>query len=535
MIFKSPHPDVPIPAVPLHQYVLRHAQRLASKPALIDGPTGRTLSYGQLAGAVSAAAAGLAARGFHKGEVFGICCPNLPEYAIAFLGVSAAGGVVTMLHPLYTASELIVQLQDAKARFVLTVPPLLEKVREAAGKSGVEEVYVLGAGDGATPVTKLLAGGGTPPALTFDPKEDLVTLPYSAGTTGLPKGVMLTHRNLVANLCQCEGMRSFESYTEQDVGLAVLPFFHIFGMLASLLLALAQGATVVTMPRFDMEEFLSTVEKYRATVAPVVPPIMLGLERHPALDQHDLSSLRLILCGASPLSEGLAQAVSRRLGCKVAQGYGMTEASPVTHIGPSREKNFKAGAVGWVLPNTEVMVVEPETRRPLGVGEPGELWIRGPQIMKGYLNHPEATAEAITPEGWYRTGDLGYVDGDGYFFVLDRLKELIKYKGQQVAPAELEAVLLTHPAIADAAVIPSPDEEAGEVPKAFIVVQSGHQVSAEEVMGFVAARVAPHKRIRRVEFVGQVPKSLYGKILRRVLVEQERLSRASAVQAHSPG
>jgi acyl-CoA synthetase (AMP-forming)/AMP-acid ligase II len=380
-----------------------------------------------------------------------------------------------------------------------------------------------------------LTGGGKPPAVTFHPAVDLVALPYSAGTTGLPKGVMLTHRNLVANLCQCEGMRSFESYTEQDVELAVLPFFHIYGMVVGLLLALAQGATVVTMPRFDMEEFLAAAQTYRATVLPVVPPILLGLARHPAVDRHDLSSVRLVFCGAAPLSEDAARAVSRRLGCTVAQGYGMTEASPATHMSPSREKNCKVAAAGWVLPNTEVMVVDPETLRPLGVGAPGELWIRGPQIMKGYLNQPQATAEAITSEGWYRTGDLGYVDGDGYFFVMDRLKELIKYKGQQVAPAELEALLLTHPAIADAAVIPSPDEEAGEVPKAFIAVQAGQHVSAEEVMAFVADKVAPHKRIRRVEFVEQVPKSLYGKILRRVLVERERLSRKEAVRPYAPG
>jgi acyl-CoA synthetase (AMP-forming)/AMP-acid ligase II len=221
----------------------------------------------------------------------------------------------------------------------------------------------------------------------------------------------------------------------------------------------------------------------------------------------------------------VAKEAALRVGCKVAQGYGMTEASPVTHLSPSGLPGFKVASSGWVIPNTEVMVVDPVTQQPLGIDQPGELWIRGPQIMKGYLNQPRATAESITPEGWYRSGDIGYVDSEGFFYVVDRLKELIKYKGMQVAPAELEALVLTHPAVADAAIIPSPDEEAGEVPKAFIVLKQGQQVSAEELMEFVAGKVAPHKRIRRLEFIAQIPKSASGKILRRVLVEQERRSR----------
>ena len=276
MIFRSAHPDVAIPSLPIHAYVLRHALRLASKPALIDGPSGRTLTYGQLAALAPVAAAGLAARGFRKGDVFAIFCPNLPEYALAFLAVSIAGGTVTTLHPLYTVEELAGQLADSKARFLLTVPPLLDKARQAAARSGVEEVYVLGEAQGATSVTALLTPGGQPPAVTFNPAEDVVALPYSAGTTGLPKGVMLTHRNLVANLCQCEGMLSFERYTESDVSYAVLPFFHIYGMVMGLLFALAQGTTLVTVPRFDLEEFLALVQKYKVTVAPVVPPIVLA-------------------------------------------------------------------------------------------------------------------------------------------------------------------------------------------------------------------------------------------------------------------
>jgi acyl-CoA synthetase (AMP-forming)/AMP-acid ligase II len=407
------------------------------------------------------------------------------------------------------------------------VPPFLDKAKEAAAKSQVEEVFVMGEAPGATPFASLLAGGKPPPALAFDTANDLVALPYSSGTTGLPKGVMLTHRNLVANICQCEGMESFSGFVESDVSIAVLPFFHIYGMVVVQLYVLAVGGTLVTLPKFDLEDFLGTLQKYKVTVAPLVPPIVLGLAKHPAVDKYDLSSLRMIFCGAAPLGEGVALEASRRVRCKVAQGYGMTEASPVTHLSPNKRPDFKVASSGWVIPSTEVMVVDPVSLKPLGIGQPGELWIRGPQIMKGYLNRPGDTADSVTREGWYRTGDIGQADEQGYFFVVDRLKELIKYKGMQVAPAELEALLLTHPAVADVAVIPSPDEEAGEIPKAFVVLKAGQQATAEALMEFVAGKVAPHKKIRRIEFIAQVPKSASGKILRRVLVQQERQSRAS--------
>lgn len=532
MIFKSVCADVAIPSVPIHEYVLQKAELNSAKPALIDGPTGRTLTYGQLAGGIAACAAGLAARGFKKGDVFAICCPNLPEYSIAFLGVARAGGVVTTANPLYTADELAKQFNDSNARLLLTVPPFLEKAKEAAGKSRIEEVFVFGEAPGATPFAALLQAGQRPPAIRFDTADDVVVLPYSSGTTGLPKGVMLTHRNLVANLCQMEGMREYvELFDEQagpTVALGLLPFFHIYGMVVLQLLPLVHGATIVTMPKFDMEGFLGLIEKYRVTWAPVVPPIVLGLAKHPAVDKFDLSSLRVIASGAAPLGEGLALEATKRVGCKITQGYGMTEASPVTHMMPSRLPGYKVGSAGWVVPNTEVMVVDPVTQKPLGVGQSGEFWIRGPQIMKGYLNQPQATAAAITPDGWYRTGDIGYVDPDGYFFLLDRLKELIKYKGMQVAPAELEALVLTHPAVADAAVIPIPDEEAGEIPKAFVVLKPGQQVAAEDIMNFVSGKVAPYKRIRRLEFTSEIPKSAAGKILRRVLIDQERMKRAGS-------
>jgi len=279
---------------------------------------------------------------------------------------------------------------------------------------------------------------------------------------------------------------------------------------------------MVCMSKFDMEVFLSSVQKYKITKAPLVPPIILGLAKHPLVDQYDLSSLELVMSGAAPLGAEVAREASNRVGCKIAQGYGMTEASPVTHLTPTNQGDGKIGSLGLPIPNTEVMIVSPETGQPLGKNENGEIWIRGPQIMKGYLNRPDATEESIDSDGWYHTGDIGYVDDEGYFYAVDRMKELIKYKGMQVAPAELEALLLTHESIADAAVIPVEDEEAGELPKAFIVLKQNQSLNEPDVMDFVAQHVAPHKKIRIVEFVSEIPKSASGKILRRVLIQQER-------------
>jgi acyl-CoA synthetase (AMP-forming)/AMP-acid ligase II len=352
----------------------------------------------------------------------------------------------------------------------------------------------------------------------------VVALPYSSGTTGLPKGVMLTHYNLVANLSQCEGARDFDGFKESDVIIAVLPFFHIYGLVVIMKLGLCQGGTILSMPRFDFAEFLAAMQKYRVSIAPLVPPIVLGMVKSPAVRREDLASVRLVFSGAAPLGEDIARALSTKLGCPVVQGYGMTEASPVTHLSPTKNAPFRPGSIGLVVPNTEVKLVAIDGAGEVGRGEEGELWIRGPQIMKGYLNQPEETAAAIDPEGWYHTGDVGYVDDQGWFYIVDRTKELIKYKGMQVAPAELEALLLTHPAVLDAAVIRKADEEAGEVPKAFVVLKADAEsraITAEAVMAFVAERVAPHKRIRHLEFTDQIPKSASGKILRRLLVQKE--------------
>jgi acyl-CoA synthetase (AMP-forming)/AMP-acid ligase II len=517
MIYRSPYPDVEVPDVSLPDLVLGDAPARGGRPALIDGPSGRVVTYAGLADAVERTAAGLHAAGFRKGEVAAICAPNCVEYPVAFLAIARLGGTVTPVNPALTAAEMAKQLTDAGAVVAFTTGELAGRVADA-GCGRLRQVVHL---DGDS-FAALARTEGSPPPVAIDPAGDVVALPYSSGTTGTPKGVMLTHRNLVASLRQ---MHPVEATTDQDVTAAVLPFFHVYGLVVVLGLGLYRGATLVVFPRFQLEELLAAVERWRVTRLPLVPPILLRLARDPVVDRHDLRSVRVVISGAAPLAPDLAREVATRLGCLVKQGYGMTELSPVSHMQPE-DGSSPPGAVGVLHASTECRLVDPATLQDVAPGEPGELWVRGPQVMKGYLNRPEATAEMITPDGWLRTGDVGTIDTGGNLTVVDRLKELIKYKGYQVAPAELEALLLTHPAVADAAVVRRPDEEAGEVPKAFVVRRPGASLTAEELMAFVAERVAHYKRVRAVEFVPEIPRSPAGKILRRALVERERAESA---------
>jgi acyl-CoA synthetase (AMP-forming)/AMP-acid ligase II len=376
-------------------------------------------------------------------------------------------------------------------------------------------VLVLGEAEGATPFATLVTDEHPPATVAIDPDRTVASLPYSSGTTGLPKGVELTHATLVTNVRQSQATLEFR---EDDVVLAVAPFFHVMGFNLILACGLRAGATVVTMPRFDLEDVLSVIQRHRVTATIVVPPIVLALAKHPLVDRYDLSSLRLVGCGAAPLGAALEQRCADRLGCIVAQGLGMTEATTCIAINPLDAP--RRGSAGRLLANTEARIVDPASGADLGAGRTGELWVRGPQLMRGYRDRPEATAATIDEQGWLHTGDLCYFDEDGYLYVVDRLKELIKYKGYQVAPAELEHLLLAHPAVADAAVVPRPDEQAGEIPVAHVVPRA--EVTAEELLAWVAERVAPYKRVRAVRFTDQIPKSQTGKLLRRLLVEAER-------------
>ncbi|KAB1662234.1 4-coumarate--CoA ligase family protein [Pseudoclavibacter chungangensis] len=520
-MYRSTLPDVVVPDVSVFDSLFGSlTDEDREKTALVDGPSGAETSYGDLAARIEAVAGALAARGIGVGDVVALHCPNSSGFVIAFHGILRAGATATTVNSLATVKDLESQLRASGAELLLTASPLLEAATTAARNVGLPDsaVIVLDGAEGHESLRDLLAAGAPAPDVSFEPAEHLAVLPYSSGTTGLPKGVMLTHRNLVANV---EQARAMLGVGRDDVLLAVLPFFHIYGMTALLNLGLRERATLVTMPRFDLAEFLRLIEDHGVTYLFIAPPIGVALAKHPLVDTVDTSTVRHVLSGAAPLDEHLGRAIEARLGARMLQGYGMTEMSPVSHVTPFDRDDISPGSVGLAIPNVEFRLVDPATGEDVevtdGVSAPGELWCRGPMVMTGYLNNPEATAETLTDDGWLKTGDVATVDADGVVHIVDRLKELIKYKGYQVAPSELESLLLEHPGIADAAVVGVLDDEGEEVPKAFVVAQPGTSTSDDEVLAFVAERVAPYKKVRVVEWVDAIPKSASGKILRKDL------------------
>jgi acyl-CoA synthetase (AMP-forming)/AMP-acid ligase II len=517
-VFRSEYADVPAVELPIHDAVLGRAAERGDTPALVDGVDGTTLTYEQVDRLHRRLAAAFAEAGVTKGDVLALHSPNTVAFPTAFYAATRAGASVTTVHPLATAEEFAKQLRDCAARWIVTVSPFLDTARAAAVQAGgVREIFVCDSAPGHRSLIDMLGTTAPEPRIGIDPAEDVAALPYSSGTTGVPKGVMLTHRSIATNLAQLEPTLPMGP---GDRILAVLPFFHIYGLTALMNAPLRQGATVVVLPRFELDTFLAAIQEHRITGLYVAPPIVLALAKHPAVARYDLSSLRYVISAAAPLDAALAAACSRRLGLPpVGQAYGMTELSPGTHVVPLDAVDPPPGTVGKLIAGTEMRILSlDDPEKDLDVGEPGEIAIRGPQVMKGYLGRPDATAAMIDADGWLRTGDVGHVDGDGWLFVVDRVKELIKYKGFQVAPAELEALLLTHPGIADAAVVGVYNDDNNEVPHAYVVRQpTAPDLSAGEVMMYVAERVAPYKRVRGVTFVEGVPRAASGKILRREL------------------
>lgn len=511
IIHASPLPDVEIPAVTITEHVLRKTAELGDRVAIRDAAGTSSYTYNQLSQAIYALAGGLAARGIAPGKVVGLMAPNIPEYAIVFHGVAVAGAAVTTINPTYGPGEVHHQLTDAGATILFTVAMFAETALKAAEGTGVTEVVIIGdAVAGTIAMTDLFAASIT--QVPVDVLKDTVVLPYSSGTTGLPKGVMLSHRNLVANI---EQVLHAIRYQDNEVALAALPFFHIYGMQVLMNGLLSNGVTTITMPRFDMVEALQAVQELKITRFFAVPPIVLGLASAPVVDEYDTSSIRQVFSGAAPLGGELADKAAARLGCEVVQGYGMTELSPVSHS--TVEGDYRAGTSGVTVSNTQSRIVDPDTGEDQPIGGRGELWVRGPQVMTGYLNNPTATAETIDDEGWLHTGDVGIIDEHGHLSIVDRMKELIKFKGFQVAPAELEALLITHPKVTDVAVIGIPDDEAGELPKAFVTCPEGDPVTLEEVQALVSDHLVSYKQIKVLEVIDVIPKSASGKILRKDL------------------
>ncbi|MCF7697809.1 AMP-binding protein [Loktanella sp. M215] len=509
-IFESPFDPIVLRDISITDRVFEGLRDRPDEVVLTDGPTGRSLTATEFMDQVEALAGGLTARGFGAGHTVALMAPNCPEYCVVFHAVAYAGGTITTINPTYTESEVRHQLQDSQAEFLITVPAFLDTARAAISDTSVVDLATIGQAPDTLELADLM-GEPLSHQVAVDFDAHTVVLPYSSGTTGLPKGVMLSHRNLVVNVDQIIDGAGFH---RGETAAAFLPFFHIYGMTVLMNVHLAGGGALVTLPRFDLELFLRISQDYKSKRMWIVPPVALALAKHPMVDQFDLSALEQIFTGAAPLGADLSNAVGKRLNCVSLQGYGMTELSPVSHLSPIEDS--KPGASGLAAPNVQCRIVNIETGEDMGVGEEGELWIKGPNVMQGYLNNAKATAETIVEDGWLRTGDISYIDADGQMFVVDRLKELIKYKGFQVAPAELEATIVSMDGVTDAAVIGLPDPEAGEIPMAF-VVRTDTGPDAAAIKAHLEKCLSSYKQVHRIDFVDTIPKSASGKILRRFL------------------
>ena len=507
--------DLPLSTTSVTERVFEGLTPRLDDVVLIDGVDGRQFTAGDVIDHVKRLAGGLREAGHVPQKPVALMAPNSPEYCIIFHAIAWAGGTITTLNPTYTAHEIRHQLRDSGAGLLITVPATLAVAKEALKELPEVQICVIGSADdddsGDCQSLAELYGTAQEQQYPVDLDRHSVALPYSSGTTGLPKGVCLSHRSLSMNIDQTAKGAEFQA---GETAAAFLPFFHIYGMTVLMNMHLACGGVLVTMPRFDLEVFLRICQDHRARRMWIVPPVALALAKHPLVDDYDLSALEQVFSGAAPMGNALSDAVASRFDCAMLQGYGMTELAPVSHITPLSTP--RSGASGLAVPNTRCRIVSPETGADLPPGEEGELWIKGPQVMIGYLNNEQATKDTLTSDGWLKTGDMAIIDADGYMFVVDRLKELIKYKGFQVAPAELEATLVAHPKIQDAAVIGQHDEEAGEIPVAFVVCQDPAP-SQEEIQAYVGSQLSHYKQLHRVTFVETIPKSPSGKILRRLL------------------
>ncbi|XP_059481737.1 uncharacterized protein LOC132200350 [Neocloeon triangulifer] len=518
------------PDSPVSEFVWRDAHKWESSPALTCGIKGKSYTYGQAQGASSAFGINISNDlDLKAGDSIGIVLPNMPEFAITFLGAASAGLVSCTANPIYTATELSHQFTDAKVRAVVTTPDLLDKVKQALQMTPAGGGHLIVTGEGNVPegclgyenLTKKIIKGTKKPERP-DP-DSLAALPYSSGTTGKPKGVMLTHRNLVTNMCQCDHPEVFvnagrEGYP-QAKQLAILPMFHIYGLNGIMNLALFRGHHLISLPRFEPSSFVQVMKKYKPNTVCLAPPLVAFLCKSHDLTSADLDELRVAMNGAAPVAVSIVKDLMKKVKSPdfiFKDGYGMTEVSCCSAMSPTTLKPDKFGSCGMNIPLSEIKIAD-KNGNSLPQGKTGELWYKGPNVMQGYLNNEKATKETLTPDGWLKTGDVAYVDEDGYIFIVDRMKELIKVKGFQVSPTELEEVLRKIPGITDVAVIGVADGKSGEVPKAF-VVKNDPNVNQEQIEDFLKDKVAPYKQLKGgVQFVNAIPRSSAGKILRNEL------------------
>ena len=521
-------PALDIPDVPYDTLLRQSAERTPERVAIRYYDL--RLTYREVLSMVNSCANGLRNLGIVKGDRICLFTPNRPEYPVALNAISTLGAVATPMNPSYKEREIVYQLTDSEAKAIIvyrTLVPLLQSVLQLNTFPHLKHIIITGVD---TNVPTDLPGAVSFAQLVHtssprrpDPVEinvdDLFALPYSSGTTGLPKGVMLSHRNLVSNLYQFVTASGINS---NDVTIIFLPMYHIYGVLLTGTF-IAAGATQILLERFDPVLVLDLCERYKTTWFFAVPPIILALTNIPDLSK--MKTVQYLMNAAAPLPPQLGRKIHERLGIPIVQGYGLTESSPDTHFSPTSPELMRIESAGLLVHNTQQKIMDIETGTlELPQGEDGEVVVSGPQVMLGYWKASEETARVLR-DGWLYTGDIGHLDADGFLYIVDRKKEMIKYKAFSIAPAELEGLLLEHAAVQDAAVIGIPDDEAGEVPKGFVVIRQGHQITAEELIVFVNNRVAGYKKLHVIEFIDAIPKVPSGKILRRELKELERTRR----------
>lgn len=549
-----PH-TIDYPPIPLHQMLEDSARKYPDRPAAklilrYLGPItlGATLNYRQLQGQVNRFAAALAALGVHKGDRVALMLPNLPQFVIGFYGALKAGAIVVNTNPTYTSREIEHQFSDAGAETVVLLSGFYSKLKEIQARTQVKRVIIADVpeyvpapfnvlvksnvkkhglmvdvpeGEGIYHFRKLLDQHPEAPPKVTVTGDDTALFQYTGGTTGVPKAAMLTHYNLVANTMQVKNwMVTIEEGKERVMG--AIPFFHVYGMTVSMSLAIYVGAEldIIPNPR-PIEGVMMAIQKERATIYPGVPTMYIGIINHPDVAKYDMKSVKACISGAAPLPMDVQVKFGEITGGRLVEGYGLTEAAPVTHCNPIYGQR-KTGSIGIPFPDIEAKIMDYEKLVEKPVGEEGELWVKGPQVMKGYWDKPDETAKTITEDGWLRTGDIARMDGQGYFYIVDRLKDIIIASGFNIVPREVEEVLYLHPKVQEAVVAGVPDPYRGETVKAYVVLKPGETATVDEITAFCAKHLAQFKVPKQVEFRSELPKTQVGKFLRRVLVEEEK-------------
>lgn len=532
---------------PLHHFLRKTAEEFPHKTAIHF--MGYEMNYRQLFEMTKKLAGYLQSIGLDKGERVAIMLPNCPQAVISFYAVLMAGGIVVQTNPLYKERELKHQLKDCDAKIIITLDLLFPRIMNVKRQTGLRHIIVTAIKDflpfpanviypfiqkkqtglsisirheGNHHLLKNILIEKQKPLTEFDYKtdEDLALIQYTGGTTGSPKGVMLTHKNLIANTVMCEAWL-YKCRRGKETVLGILPFFHVYGLTTVLLLSVMQGQKMILLPKFEVKRVLKTIEKQKPTLFPGAPTMYIALLNDPGIHKYDLSSIDSCISGSASLPVEVQEKFEEITGGKLVEGYGLTEASPVTHANFLWDRPYKKGSIGVPWPDTDAAVFSTETGERLPANEIGEIAVRGPQVMKGYWNRPEETA-AVLKDGWLLTGDLGYMDEDGYFYVVDRKKDMIIAGGYNIYPREIEEVLYEHPQIREAAVVGIPDPYRGETVKAYVVLKAGGRLERDELDEFLRQRLAAYKVPRYYEFRKELPKTAIGKVLKRVLVEEEK-------------